>query len=148
MGAAMTRDDERTEARVLILRALATASGLTETALKQMVNLSTSLFHEVMPDLLGEGLVVVSHGDGHRIQTEYHLVRVDEQLEPLEGPITLLATQVLARLGDRAEGARALAKALDLEVGVVEQALDELEAFRQVRRSQVGMLVIYRAVPT
>ena len=143
----MTRDVERTEARTLILRALATASGLTETALKRITDLSTSLFHEVMPNLLEEGLVVVSHGDGRRIQTEYHLVRIDEPLEPLEGPVTLLAAQVLARLGNRAEGARALAKVLDLEIGVVQIALDELEAFGRVRRSQVGMLVIYRALP-
>ena len=141
----MTRDDERTEARALILRALATASGLTETALKQMANLSTSLFHEVMPALLGERLVVVSHGDGHKIQTEYHLVDVQEHPEPLEGPVTPLAAQVMARLGNRAEGARTLAKALDLDVGEVQQTLDELEAFRLVDRSQVGMLVIYRA---
>ena len=146
MGAAMTRDDERTEARALILRALATASGLTESALKQMANLSTSLFHEVMPDLLGEGTVVVSNGNGHRIQTEYHLVRVDEPLGAQEGPVSPLATQVLARLGNRAEGARALAKALDLEVCAVQVALDELEAFRLVKRTQVGMLVIYRVV--
>ena len=141
----MTRDDERTEARALILRALATASGLTESALKQMANLSTSLFHEVMPDLLEEGPVVVSHGDGRRIQTEYHLVDMQEHPEPLEGPVTLLAVQVLVRLGNRAEGARTLAKALDLEVSEVQQALNELEAFRLVNRSQVGMLVIYRA---
>ena len=146
MGAAMTRDDERTEARALILRALATASGLTESALKQMANLSTSLFHEVMPDLLGEGLVVISHGNGHKIQTEYHLVRIQEHLEPLEGPVSPLAAQVLARLGNRAEGARALAKALKLEISVVQFALDELETFQLVKRTQVGMLVIYRAI--
>ena len=141
----MTRDGERIEARALILRALATASGLTETALKRIADLSTSLFHEVIPDLLAEGLVVISHGDGHRIPTGYHLVRVNEPLEPQEGPVTPLAAQVLARLGTRAEGARALAKALDLSIGLVQQALDELETSHLVNRSQVGMLVIYRA---
>ena len=45
MVTAMTRDNERTDARALVLRALATASSLTETALKEMANLSTSLFH-------------------------------------------------------------------------------------------------------
>ena len=142
----MTRDDERTQARKLLLTALGAASGdgVTEAQLKRTTDISTSLFHEVMPDLLGEGLVVISHGNGHRIQTEYHLVRLQEHLEPLEGPITLLATQVLARLGDRAERARALAKALQLEIGVVQLVLDELEAFHLVKRTQVGMLLIYR----
>ena len=142
----MTRDDERTQARKLLLTALGAASGdgVTEAQLKRTTDISTSLFHEVMPDLLGEGLVVISHGNGHRIQTEYHLVRLQEHLEPLEGPITLLATQVLARLGNRAERARALAKALQLEIGVVQLVLDELEAFHLVKRTQVGMLLIYR----
>ena len=99
-----------------------------------------------MPDLLEEGRVVVSHGNGHKIQTEYHLVRVDEPLGAQEGPVTLLAAQVLARLGNRAEGARTLAKALELDVSVVQVALDELEACQLVKRAQVGMLVIYRAV--
>ena len=137
--------DEHTEASARRISALATANGLTETALKRMTNLSTSLFHEVMLDLLGEGRVVLSRGDGHKIQTEYHLVRVDEQLGPLEGPVTPLAAQVLARLGNRAEGARTLAKALDLEVSTVQVALDGLEAFQLVKRTQIEMLVIYRS---
>ena len=146
----MTRDDERRQARKLLLTALGATpdQGVSEAQLRRSANIGTSLFHEVLPDLLGEGLVVVSHGDGHRIQTEYHVVRLQEHPEPLEGPVSPLAAQVLARLGNRAEGARTLAKALDLEVGTVQQALGELETFGLVRRSQVGMLVIYRAVPS
>ena len=55
---------------------------------------------------------------------------------------------MLTRLGNRAEGARALAKTLDLETSVVQLALDELEGFQLVKRTQVGMLVIYRKVNT
>lgn len=100
IGAAMTRDDERTQARKLLLTALGAApgEGVTEALLRRTTNVGTSLFHEVMPELLGEGLVVISHGDGRRTQTEYYLVRVHEHTEPLEGPVTLLMAQVLARL--------------------------------------------------
>jgi hypothetical protein len=38
-----------------------------------------------------------------------------------------------------------LVKTLELEVGVAQRALDELEGFRLVKRLQVGMLVLYRA---
>lgn len=150
MSAAMTRDDERRQARELLLTALGATpdQGLSEAVLRRTTNLSTSLFHEVLPDLLGEGLVVVSHGDGRRTQTEYHLVRIQEILEPFEGPVSPLAILVLTRLGNRAEGARALAKTLDLETSVVQLALDELEGFQLVKRTQVGMLVIYRKVNT
>ena len=143
----MTRDDERRQARKLLLTALGAApeKGFLEAQLRRITNVNISLFHEVMQGLLGDGLVVVSHGDGHRIQTEYHLVEIQEHLEPLEGPATLLAAQVLAQLSNRAEGTRALAKALSVEVGAVQLVLDELEAFRRVRRTQVGMLVIYRS---
>lgn len=144
----MSRDDERTRARKHLLTALGATPGvgLSEAQLRRTTDISTSLFHEVMPELLGEGRVVVSHGDGWKTQTEYHLVQVQEHLEPPEGPVSPLATQVLARLGNRAEGARALAKTLELEIGLVQFALDELEAFRLVRRTQVGMLVIYRII--
>ena len=145
----MTREEECRAARQLLLTALASTPGIgmTETSFRRITSVGTSLFHEVMPDLLGQGLVVISHGDGRRTQTEYHLIRVQEDLKPLEGPVTVLAARVLAQLSLRAEGARALAKTLGLEVGVAQMALDELEAFRLVRRSQVGMLVIYRANP-
>lgn len=144
----MTRDDERTQARKHLLTALGANpdQGLSEAQLRRTANIGTSLFHEAMPELLEEGRVVVSHGDGRKTQTEYHLVRIQEILEPPEGPVSPLALQVLARLGDRAEGARALAKVLELETHVVQFALNELEVFQLVKRTQVGMLVIYRGV--
>lgn len=142
----MTRDDARTQARELLLTALKANpdQGLSEAQLRRTANLGTSLFHEVMPDLLREGRVVVSYGHGHQLQTGYHLVSIREDLAPLEGPMTPLAMQLLTQLGNRAEGTKALAKGVGLHVSVVQQALDELESFRLVSRSQVGMLVIYR----
>lgn len=74
----MTRDDAWTQARELLLTALGTVPGEggTEAFLRQSTNIGTSLFHEVIPDLLGQGLVLVSHGEGCRIQPQYHLVNV------------------------------------------------------------------------
>ena len=146
----MTREEERTLARKLLLTALGATpdEGVTEALLRRTTNISTSLFHEVMPELLGEGLVVVSHGDGRRTQTGYHLVKLQVHQKPLEGPVSLLAVQVLAQLSHRAQGARALEKALDLDGTLVQQALGELEGFCLASRRQVGMLVIYRAVQT
>jgi DNA-binding MarR family transcriptional regulator len=103
------------------------------------------MFQEAMGPLITTGQVAVSQSDGRQFKTTYYLVQQKEQSDSQEGPISPLAMQVLARLGDRAQGARALAKALELDVNVVQTALDELEAFGLVRRSQVGMLVIYRA---
>lgn len=145
----MTRDEERTLAREHLLTALkgAQGQGVTETHLRRATAISVSLFHEVMPELLEEGRVVVSHRDGRRYLTEYHLLSVPEHHVPPEGPLSLLAAQVLARIGTRADGARGVAKALGVDLAVVQQALDELETFRLVGRSQVGMLSIYRATP-
>ena len=61
-------------------------------------------------------------------------------------PEYALGAAVLIEVRKRAESARALAKRLNLDVPLVQEALNELEKFGWVSRSQVGMLVIYRAV--
>ncbi|ULH15492.1 hypothetical protein MF271_16505 [Deinococcus sp. KNUC1210] len=143
----MPRDDERSQAQQLLLTALGATLGVgvTEATLRRVTGLSLSKFHEAMPVLLEAGRVVVSQGNGRQHQTEYHLVPVEFDYSAQEGPLSLLAEAVLSELGRRAEGARALAKRLNLDVPPVQWALNELEAFGRVRRSQVGMLVIYRA---
>jgi len=142
----MPRDDERAKAQQLLLTALASTSsvGMTEGALRRMTDLTQSLFQEAMQGLTGTSQVVVSQGDGHKNHTEYHLVEQQRQVLR-EGPLSTLAVTVLARLQYRAEGARAISKTLEVDLGHVQSALDELEASGEVSRSQVGMLVIYRA---
>lgn len=143
----MPRDEARVEAQTLLLRALGSqpGTGMTEGSLRRLTGLGTSLFHEAMSVLLEDRKLTVSHRDGRRTQTEYHLVQTQEQAGPQEGPLSPPAAQVLDRLGPRAEGVRAISKALEMGVDQVRQALDELESFRLVQRTQVGMLVIYRA---
>lgn len=141
----MSRDNERNQAQHLLLTALGSISGtgLTETALRSAAGLSLSRFHEAMPGLLASGRVVISQGNG-RQQTEYHLVPVRLDHRTQEGPLSPLAQAVLNGLGKRAEGARALAKRLNIDAQIVQGALEDLERFGRVRRSQVGMLVVYR----
>ena len=142
----MPRDDERTRAQQLLLTALGATpgTGLTEAALRNVTGLGLSLFHEALPVLLEAGRVVVSQGNGRQHQTLYHLVLVQLDCGAQEGPLSPLAGAVLSGLERRAEGARALAKRLNLTVPPVQGALEELEAFGWVYRSQVGLLVIYR----
>lgn len=145
----VARDDARTQARKLLITALGATpgEGVTEAVLRRTTNVSHSLFHEVMPDLLGEGLVVISHGNGRKVVTEYHLVTpVQTELAIQEGPITPLAESLLLYLRDRAEGVRSLAQRFEVDVTVVEVTLNDLTARGLVTRRQVGMLVIYRAV--
>ena len=143
----MSRDEARSEAQQLLLRALASqpGSGMTEGSLRQLTGLGLSLFHEAMQKLMETQQVTVSQSDGRRNQTQYHLVQQSVQ-DPQEGPVSPLAALVLARLRSRPEGTRSAAKGLEREFNLVQQALDELEAFGLVRRSQVGMLVVYCAV--
>ncbi len=145
----MPRDEARAEAQTLLLRALESqpGTGMTEGSLRRLTGLGLSLFHEAISVLLEDRKLTVSQGDGRRTQTEYHLVQAQQQAGKQEGPVSPLAAQVLGRLGNRAEGTRAISKALNLGLSQVQQALDELESFRLVQRSQVGMLVIYRVVP-
>jgi len=141
----MLRDEASTEAQQLLLTALRSTRGLgmTESALRRMTDLSPSLFQEAMQALMATKQVVVSQNDGHKKHTEYHLVQQQRQVLT-EGPLSPLAVTALARLHNRAEGARAISKTLEVELNLVQSALNELEAAGQVSRSQVGMLVIYR----
>jgi len=141
----MPRDEASAKAQQLLLTALRSTPGLgmTEGTLRRMTDLTQSLFQEAMQALTGTKQVVVSQGDGNKNHTEYHLVQQQRQVLR-EGPLSPLAVTVLARLHHRAEGARAVSKALEIELSLVQSALDELEAAGQVSRSQVGMLVIYR----
>lgn len=143
----MTREDELITARQLILKALASTEGTSESALRQLTNLGISLFHETMTPLLEDGLVVISQGDGRRIPSRYHLVSGQPaETARQEGPISPIAARLLKHLGNRAEGVRSLAKSVCLEVSAVQSAVDELESRRLISRRQVGMLVIYRAI--
>ena len=146
----MPRDEARAEAQQLLLRALGAnpTVGMTEGSLKRVTLLSTSLFHEAISELLEQKAVVISQGDGHRNVTQYHLVKIQVDGGVQEGPVSLLAATVLDRLRTRAEGTRALAKGLELDADLVQRALDELDVLGLVSRSQVGMLVIYRALFT
>jgi len=144
----MSRADERTNAQQLLLTALRSTPGvgMTEGVLREMTNLGSSLFQEAMNILLAIPQVVVIKQGGPRNLSEYHLVQQLEWREPHDGPLSPLAITVLDRLSIRAEGIRALVRALNIELSLVQQALDELESAGQISRSQVGMLVIYRGI--
>jgi len=144
----MPRIEKSTQAQQLLLTALRSTpgQGMTEGVLRRMTDLNPSLFQEALQLLIAEQQVAVSHRDGRQRQTEYHLVQRQKVREAQDGPLSPLATTVLERLNTRAEGARLLSRALNVELGLVLLALDELEAAGQVSRSQVGMLVIYRGI--
>jgi len=144
----MPRTEKSTQAQQLLLTALRSTpgQGMTEGALRRMTNLNPSIFQEAMHLLIETQQVAVSQRNGRQTQNEYHLVQRQEVREVKDRPLSLLATMVLERLNTRAEGARGLARALDIDLSWVQQVLDELEAAGQVSRSQVGMLVIYRGI--
>jgi len=144
----MSRADESAQAQQLLLNALKSTPslGMPEGTLRRMTNLRPSLFQEAMKALMATQRVVVSKQGGRQNLTEYHLVQQQERRGPQDGPLSPLATAVLERLNTRAEGARGLSKALNVELGLILLALDELEAAGQVIRRQVGMLVIYRGI--
>jgi len=144
----MPRTEKSTQAQQLLLTALRSTPGLgmTEGALRRMTDLNPSIFQEAMHLLIETQRVAVSQRNGRQTQTEYHLVQRQEVREVKDGPLSPVAMTVLERLNTRAEGARALSKALDIDLSWVQQVLDELEAAGQVSRSQVGMLVIYRGI--
>jgi len=119
---------------------------MKESVLRRMTNLGPSLFQEAMKTLMATTQVVASKQESRPHLTEYHLVQQQEWHEPQDGPLSPLATTVLEWLSTRAEGARGLARALEIEVSLVQQALDELETAGRIKRSQVGMLVIYRGI--
>ena len=141
------RDDEVAEARLLVLEVLRSGTGWTEAALKTASGVNQSLFHETLPRMLAMGEVVVSQGGPNRVTKQYHLALQDHQEAAQEGPLTLLAQQVLSALRRQGEGARSLSNTLNLDLDTVQIGLDELLACRRVLRTQVGMLVIYKVAP-
>jgi len=145
---ARPQDEASAEAQRLLRTALGSQPGIgmTESTLRRLTGLGFSLFQEALHLLVTTGQVAVSHPGGRQTQAEYHLVSQETHTRPQEGPISLLAVRVLERLQTRAEGARSMGKALEIDLSLIQVALDELEAPTLISRSQGAMLVIYRAV--
>ena len=141
------RARELVNARLLVMKVLESRTGWTETDLRTASGLSQSVLHEILPQLIAMGEVVVSQSGPNRVVKQYHLALQDNHDSAQEGPLTPLAHQVLTTLRHQGEGARSLSNSLGLDLNMVQSGLDELLACRRVVRTQVGMLVIYKVAP-